>query len=121
MLRPLAVAGLAVLATTACAHRADTPFHSETESVELEVRNDNFADATLHALRGGERIRLGIVTGHTGRTFELDWRFSQPLRIEIDLLAGGRCVTRDLQVDPGDELYLRIESQLGSMAACGSR
>ena len=121
MLRPLCFAGLVALALTACAHRAEAPFGGGAESVEIEVRNDNFADATLHALRGGERIRLGIVTGHTARTFQLDWRFSQPLRIEIDLLAGGRCVTRDLQVDPGDELYLRIESQLGSMAACASR
>lgn len=113
--------GATALVLTACAgQRAPSPY-TGTEgatTVELEVRNDNFADATLHALRGTERIRLGVVGGHGGRTFRLDWRFSQPLRIEIDLLAGGRCVTEPLQVDPGDELYLRIEPQLGSMAAC---
>jgi hypothetical protein len=43
-----------------------------------------------------------------------------PFRVEIDLLAGGRCVTRELQVDPGDTVYLQIESRLSSMAECSS-
>lgn len=121
MLRSIWLLGATALVLGACASgRAQSPFGSERDSVELQVQNDNFSDATLHAFRGGERIRIGIVTGHTGETFQIDWRFTMPLRVEIDLLAGGRCVTRPLQVDPGDELYLRIESQLGSMSECSA-
>jgi hypothetical protein len=113
--------GAAILAFGACAGtRAASPFSADQGSVELEVWNDNFSDATLHVLRGGERIRIGIVTGHTGETFLIDWRFSMPFRVEIDLLAGGRCVTRALQVDPGDTVYLQIESRLSSMSECSA-
>jgi hypothetical protein len=119
MSRSIWLLGAAALVFAACGgNHAPSPFTGEAGSVEIEVRNDNFSDATLHALRGGERIRIGIVTGHTGQTFQLDWRSNLPLQVEIDLLAGGRCVTRPLQVDPGDALYLRIEPRLGSMSEC---
>lgn len=120
MSRFIGILGAAALVLAACGgNRAPSPFaEGGRGSVEIEVRNDNFSDATLHALRGGERIRIGIVTGHTGETFHLDWQFAMPLRVEIDLLAGGRCVTRPINVDPGDALYLRIEPQLGSMSEC---
>ena len=54
--------------------------------------------------------------GKGDETFRLTWSFPQPLSIEIDLLAGGRCVTPELQVDPGDiiELQIPIELRLGA-------
>ena len=118
--------GSIVLATTvlagACAHGgAPSPFDAASagsRSIQIEVRNFNWADATLYALRGAERIRIGVVTGKTDQTFELAWPMTRPLQIEINLLAGGRCVTRPLTVDPGDRVSLQIQVDLRSDPDC---
>ncbi len=94
------------------------PDGGEADQVEIQVKNHNFADATLHALKGGERIRLGIVTGKTDKSFRIPWRFTVPLRIEIDLLAGPACVTRSMQVDPGDIVEVQIRAVLTSDPDC---
>src|SRR5688572_28087239 len=61
--------------------------------IRIEVTNLNFNDATLHAIRDGGRLRLGIVTGKGTAVYTLAWQIAVPLRIEIDVLAGGRCTT----------------------------
>ena len=115
---------LLVLALTGAACAAPTqgsPFGVGPEgerTISIEVRNLNFSDATLHALRGAERVRLGTVTGKTDRTFRIEWTISVPLQIEIDLLAGERCTTRALNVDPGDAITLQIESDLRRSGDC---
>jgi hypothetical protein len=38
--------------------------------------------------------------------------------IEIDMLAGPKCFTEELPVDPGDVLELQIASVFSSTAAC---
>ena len=48
----------------------------------------------------------------------MEWRTPLPLQLEVDLLAGGRCVTRSLTVDPGDEVRFQIEVDLRSMQDC---
>ncbi len=78
---------------------------------ELEIRNDHFNDARIYAHWGGERRRIGMVTGATTSTFEIEWR-SQEFRVEVDLLAGSGFTTRALTVWPGDHYELRIPSHL---------
>jgi hypothetical protein len=113
---------LASLAASGCAAGTQgSPFQGGADgerSIRIEVRNLNFSDATLHALRGSERVRLGIVTGKTDRSFDVPWTLSLPLQIQIDLLAGERCTTRPMQVDPGDVIQLQIESVLGRSGDC---
>lgn len=112
--------GLSGLSAT-CAlpgHREPALGRAGSGQIRIEVINRNFSDATLWAISPGGRQRLGIVTGKTDATFTLDWDFSQPLQIEIDLLAGERCVTAPLQVDPGDVLELQIEVELRRTAFC---
>ncbi len=110
----LAVAvAVSVIGLTACASSAPggSPFAQERDvRIRLHVTNLNFADARLYAHRSSQRIPLGSVQGKGERTFTLDWPMSLPLRVEIDLLAGGRCVTNQLSVDPGDVIELQISS-----------
>ena len=112
-LLPAALA-LVTLAATACAGTTQSdPFTDPGDrSIRIDVTNLNFNDATLHAIRGAERHRLGIVSGKGSASYTLGWPLSMPLRIEIDLLAGDACTTRALQVDPGDVIDLQIEMDL---------
>ena len=120
MVRSSCRVGVAALALTlaACSgNRLESPFDDEgAQSIRIDVENLNFADATLHARRGGQRVRLGVVSGKTDQSFEMPWTFSLQLQVEIDLLAGPACVTRPLQVDPGDVILLRIEPVLTQTA-----
>lgn len=114
------------LAVAACATaspmQSDGPFSAaggERDMVTIDVLNNNFGDVTLWALRSdAERIRLGGVTGKTDARFTIPWRFSEPMRIEIDMVAGPRCVTENITVDPGDVLQLEIQPVFEQTAGC---
>ena len=117
---------LLLLWATACAppgSRAKNPFGGDRgmQLIRIDVTNLNWSDATLHALRGSERVRLGVVNGKGEARYTLDWPSSYPLRIEIDLLGAGSCVTREMQVDPGDHIELQIESDLSMDPGCRRR
>jgi hypothetical protein len=89
------------------------------QQIQIKVINLNFQDATVWALiAGGRRQRLGIVSGKREAEFTVPWRFSQPLRMEFDLIAGPRCVTEELTVDPGDLLELQIATDFYSTPGC---
>lgn len=75
--------------------------------IVLEVRNDNFHDATVFLVKAGLRQRLGWVTGFGKQTFSFRW-VPGDLRVEIDLLAAGRYYTQVMDVDEGDQLQLTI-------------
>ena len=119
-----ALALVLALGLSACAtgQSADSPSFSGAppeDQIRVEVQNFNFQDATIWAIvQSGRRIRLGMVTGKTDSVFTLDWDFSLPLRMEIDLVAGGRCMTERLDVDPGDILLLQIEPVLRDTSGC---
>ncbi len=118
----LALAG-ALLAMTACAsggpRRSGSPFSddlAEREEVRISIQNRNFSDVTLWTLvRDGRRQRLGTVTGKSEAVFTVPWRFSEPMRIEFDFVAGPRCTTENIDVDPGDTLELQISTDLAMM------
>lgn len=90
---------------------------AERQEVKISIQNRNFSDVTLWTLvRDGRRQRLGTVTGKTDAVFTLPWRFSDPMRIELDFVAGPRCTTENLDVDPGDTLELLISTDLAMMS-----
>jgi hypothetical protein len=112
----LSMAGCAAAGTG-----ASDPFAGggREDTVLLRVRNINFADARLYTIRrGASRQLLGSVGGKQDAEFTLDWEFSEPLRIEINLLAGPTCTTEELIVDPGDVLDLQIESVFNQSRFC---
>lgn len=114
---------LPVLALWGCAGAGsdvENPFDNRAgmNQIEIQVQNLNWHDATLHAHRGGQRQRLGIVTGKRDASFTMEWRQLLPLQIEIDLLASGSCITRPLQVAPGEIVVLQIEARLDMDPDC---
>jgi hypothetical protein len=80
----------------------------------IEISNDNFHDATLYAVRGGYRLRIGSVSGFRTATFKFRWPDGD-LRIEIKLLAVGSYYTQVMSVDQGDELQLTILPSLHTL------
>lgn len=89
-----------------------------TSTVRLVVQNRNFQDARLYYLRRGARMALGVVTGKNDAEFVIDWDLPDLMRIEINLLAGPRCLTEELQVDPGDILELQIAPVFTDTQGC---
>ena len=100
-----------VLAGTSfgCAATPGSPFvDPEDARIHIEVLNRNFQDATLHAIWPGNRRRLGTVIGITTAEYRLSWTDSDVLQLEIDLLAGPGCTTRQIVANPGDIIVLEI-------------
>lgn len=116
----------ALLVIAACATPGQvteygTPFSDATldeDRIRIHVQNDNFSDARLYAVGRGVRHSLGVVTGKQLAVVDIPWTYGEPLRIEIDLLAGPKCTTRVINADAGDELELRIESVLARASIC---
>ena len=119
--RLMLVAAVTVLGS-ACAARAGEGNPAMTpgleDQIEIRIVNNNFSDARLYALRPERREYIGVLTGKTEANYILDWDFSRPLVIEFSLLAGGTCTTDELIVDPGEALFLSIDSTLSTMANC---
>jgi hypothetical protein len=116
-------AALVALALSGCATGSRTgdvdPFNeARPTSVRIIVQNRNFSDARLYTHRRGARKLLGSVTGKQDAEFTIDWDMTDPLSIEIDLLAGPKCMTREMQVDPGDVLELQIAPVFTNSSAC---
>lgn len=113
---------LVLLFTTGCAAtQTANPFDGAVQgdrTIRIEVRNFNFADATLFARRGSQRIRMGVVTGKTDRNFDVPWTISVPLQVEINLLAGDRCITPPRNVEPGEVILLQIPINLSNDSDC---
>jgi len=91
---------------------------SRPTTVRIEVQNLNFQDARLYTYRRGSRALLGVVPGKGDQSFVIDWNAPEPMYVEIDMLAGPRCYTEELQVDPGDVLELQIASVFSSTSVC---
>ena len=115
----LAALTLAGCASSGGPENGSDPFGAEgARSVRLIVQNLNFSDARLYAITRGGRRSLGIVGGKSTEEFTLDWATPGSLQIEINLLAGPRCYTREMEVDPGDVLDLQIASVFTQTSAC---
>ena len=88
------------------------------DQIEIRIINNNFSDARMYAVHPRGREYIGMLTGKTEANYTLDWDISQTLSIEISLLAGGTCTTEELIVDPGEALFLSIDSTLATMRNC---
>jgi len=88
------------------------------QTVSIHVRNLNFNEAELWAVRRGDRQKLGIINGKADTVYRIPWTISEPLQLQIDLLAGPRCTTDALQVDPGDILEVEIAVDFRNQPNC---
>ena len=106
-----ALAALALIATGCASGGREISYGGERNAPEdavLTAENQNFSDATLYAVwDAGNRQRLGMVTGLTSQTFELDIKGSE-LRLQVDFIAGGNFTSDRIMVNPGDHVHVTI-------------
>ena len=109
------VAVPAVAAQTASEGRSETPAAVSVQTT-VRVRNDNWHDITVYAVRGGYRRRLGLVNSFAKREFTLPPNFlipSDELRLIADPI-GRRAtfVSEPLVVNPGDIVEWRLRNNI---------
>lgn len=83
------------------------------DPIRVEVQNLNFNDITIWSLRGGQRIRLGRVTGKTDETFRINWNTAVPIAFEIDVTGGRGCRTPEVPVERNARVWLSVPSNVG--------
>ena len=109
-IRSTLLVGVAVLAGCAGRSRSAEP-QTQSEAV-LEVENRGFADMVIYAVSGSQRIRLGLATGNSTKSFTLPGtliRSAGPLRFLADPIGGTRTpISEEMVVQPGDVVTLTI-------------
>ena len=111
---PLAVLALTLI--TACTSTKELTEKSPGASgVQITVHNDNVLDVTVYALRGAERIRLGMITSGSRKVFTLkdDIIVNAPvIRFVADPIGSARLILIDeLPVFPGHAITLWVPSR----------
>lgn len=109
--RRVAVALAAAGALLAC--RTGRGRSYEPASAAIQVENHGFADARVYVLHLGERLRLGLATGHATTVLPIPGRMlvgSARLRFLIVPIAGPPEPPSDeITAFPGDTIVLVIE------------
>lgn len=81
----------------------------------VQVENQGFTDMVVYAITGGQRIRLGLATGNSTKSFTIPRhliRGAGPLSFLADPVGGNRApVSEDMTVQPGDVVTLTIPPQ----------
>ncbi len=116
MSRPSIFAALAglMIGTAACAthHGSAAP---APERVAVTVKNSNWMDMDVFAVRGETRARVGSVTGLTTATFRVPANFAPDgvLQFMVDPVGSDAAyVTEKIVVAPGQRVELTIGSVL---------
>ena len=86
---------------------------SAEEPIQIDVQNSNFNDVTIWAIRSGQRIRLGRVTGKTDQRFRIGWNPALPIYFTIDEVGGRGCRTNMLSVEPNARVWIMIPTNIG--------
>ena len=78
----------------------------------VQVDNRGFADMLIYAVSGSQRVRLGLATGNSTKSFSIPAaliRGSSPLKFLADPIGGSRSpITEEIVVQPGDVVALTI-------------
>jgi len=114
--RGLLVASIAWL--SGCAGEArPNPFTGTAHppAIAVQVRNNNYLDVVVYALRDGGRMRLGTVTGKCDATLKVDSDVatSQGLRLQADPIGSLESYVTDvIYAEPGTVIVLDVASVL---------
>lgn len=84
------------------------------DPIRVDVQNINFNDVTIWAIRQGQRIRLGRVTGKTDESFRIDWNLALPIYFVIDVTGGRSCRTNQVAVERDARVWVIIPANVGS-------
>lgn len=102
-----------LVALVACAPAATVP-RSGDLGASVEVENQAFLDVNVYAVRSGQRIRLGTVTGHSTRTLALPKHLvgsGATVRFLADFIGSDRApISEEVVIWPGDTVELIIPS-----------
>jgi hypothetical protein len=97
---------------TACAGRAQDTGAEPASAAMVQVENQGFTDMVIYAISGGVRVRLGLATGNSTKTFSLPRYLTTgagPIRFLADPIGGDRTpVSEEMSVRPGDLVTLTI-------------
>lgn len=108
----LAMAVFTLAAASACASSGATVQNDDRRSATVVVENANFQDVNVYALRGGQRMRLGTVTGNTTRTLTVPRTLvgsGVVVRFLADFIGSTRApVSQEVMIWPGDSVELLI-------------
>lgn len=78
----------------------------------VQVENRGFTDMVIYATNGGQRVRLGLATGTSTKTFTVPRYLTTgagPIRFLADPIGGNRTpVSEEITVRPGDLVTLTI-------------
>jgi len=111
-MRAPAAAALVLLAVgTACRRPAAAPLNPRAE-VAVTVDNQNFLDMDVFIIRGGQRLRLGMVPGISSRILMVRPEligYGTEVQFEVHPIGGrGNPITETISVRPGDVIRLTI-------------
>jgi hypothetical protein len=96
----------------ACGRQSPDSAPSPESAAMLQVENRAFADMVIYAVRGAQRVRLGLATGNSTKSFTIPNYLiggAGPLRFVADPIGGDRTpVSEEMAVQPGDIVTLTI-------------
>jgi hypothetical protein len=106
---------LALVVMAACGGRSPDSGPDPDAAARLQVDNQGFTDMVIYAVSGGQRVRLGLATGHSTRLFTIPRylvRGAGTLRFLADPVGGSRTpVSEEMTVQPGDLVTITIPPQ----------
>ena len=83
------------------------------DPIQIDVQNSNFNDVTIWAIRSGQRVRLGRVTGKTDQRFRIAWNPAIPIYFTVDEVGGRGCRTNSLSVESNARVWIMIPANIG--------
>ena len=99
----------------ACAGRSQDTGPEPASSATVRVENLGFSDMVIYAIRGGQRVRLGMATGNSTKTFTVPAYLTAgagPIRFLADPIGADRApISEEMSVQPGDLVTLTIPPQ----------
>jgi len=99
----------------ACAGRSPDTGPEPAGEAMVQVENQGFSDMVIYAISGGQRVRLGLVTGNSTKRFTVPRYLTGgagPIRFLADPIGGNRTpVSEEMSVQPGDLVTLTIPPQ----------
>jgi hypothetical protein len=113
LIRPFLVILLGTV--IACGARSTESGPAPSESAMVQVQNQSFSDMVVYAVSGGQRIRLGLATGNSTKSFPIPQhlvRTGGTIRFQADPVGSNRApLSEEMTVQPGDVVSLTIPPQ----------
>lgn len=102
---------LLIVLAGACHRPAGAPLNPRAE-VAVTVENQNFLDMDVFLIRGGQRVRLGMVPGLSSRMLMVRPEligYGTEVQFELHPIGGrGNPLSETISVRPGDVIHLTI-------------